>query len=111
MTAAAINLVETLSVHMRAQGLVKSGDGMIYKVIGFDPSGHIRVYGESDSHTEAFRQCVSAAIEYMNGRPDTAPLTSWDFRFESELAAKRAASVSAARARALEGDVDRDEDD
>lgn len=49
----------------------------MYRYIGVDAAGIVRVYGEAtDSHSAA-SQCWKAIREYVARRPDTAPVSRW----------------------------------
>lgn len=53
----------------------------VFKLIGFDPNGVRRVRGCDYDLTGAREQCMQAAVEYVRGRPDTGPLSSWRFEW------------------------------
>lgn len=47
---------------------------------GFDADGIRRVFGEHEtSHDVAETRCKDEAREYVKRRPDTGPLSAWNF--------------------------------
>ena len=49
------------------------------RVIGFDPNGIKRCWGEAKTEESARLECKQAAREYVQRRPDTLPLNRWGF--------------------------------
>jgi hypothetical protein len=54
-------------------------------VVGYDPNGTRRVYGEGPSLDVAETRCMEEAIAYLRRRPDTGPLSRWLFREPGNL--------------------------
>jgi len=53
---------------------------MAITITGYDVNGVPRVYGEhSNNFDVAETRCKEMAIEYVNERPDTGPLSKWIF--------------------------------
>ena len=48
--------------------------------IGYDPNGIKRVFGHGNTHTEALKETIEAAIDYITKRPDTGPFGEWDYK-------------------------------
>lgn len=51
------------------------------RVIGFDPNGIARVYGENENTDIAETMYHEEAKEYVRRRRDTGPLSQWTFNF------------------------------
>lgn len=50
----------------------------MFRYVGYDRNGVPRVYGESLAGlVHAYGQCLQAVREYIRGRPDTGPVSSW----------------------------------
>ena len=55
------------------------------RMVGFDPEGTRRVWGEAKTIGDAFKECKLAAKEYVEQRPDTGPLDRWGFASDKIL--------------------------
>ena len=55
----------------------------VYRYVGRDGNGIIRVWGEGRSDYDAVKECETAAMEYVARRPDTGPLADWSVIWES----------------------------
>lgn len=54
------------------------------QITGYDANGVPRVYGEHSNVDVAETLAREQASEYLNGRPDTGPLSKWIFMNEAK---------------------------
>ena len=47
------------------------------RYVGCDRSGIARVWGEAKQSDVAYTECAEAIRDYVRGRPDTGPTSSW----------------------------------